>query len=226
MTRHKGELSNAAIDREWPHQVALHAGVCTMDQFHPKHDLASRLGCAPRGRIVNKLEPTGHFETYKLYCFRRREDAQAFIDVFGGRHFHPVADREGPKSRNVWKWREWGDPAERYPEIVARLERKRSWEPSLDADIRRLLGIGGETRFTRSQPEVEAFLAERLPQGAWEVMTAGEDFDARLRLSAEAPWHYAWSRRISAPDNEATALTLAYLRAIGDSFARPVAQAA
>jgi len=216
----KGELSSAQIDRDWPHQVALHAHVCTMDQFRPMHEFAVGLGAAPRIRTVTKSEPTGYTAPYNLFCFRAREDAQAFIDRFGGWHFDPVSDREKPKGRNVWTWREWGDPAERYPEIVARLEREVGWEPALDADIAMLLGLDQPIRFTIDQEAVEAFLREQLPDGAWEVTAEGGAFDARLRSSPEGSWFHAWDRRINGPGNAATALTLAYLRAIGGRFCR------
>jgi len=204
-------MSNAAIDRTWPFQVALHAELCTDDQFAPVRDLGRSLNAAPIWRHVIKKEVTGYQASYHLICFARREEAQTFIDRAGGRHFDPVCHREDPKRRNVWTWREWGEPAERHAEIVARLERVRSFEPTLDADIAILLGITRRIRFTACPEEVVGFLAARLPQGDFEYQSS-PNIDARVQHGANEPWRAACEGRTRPRDSVATALTLAFLR--------------
>lgn len=104
MSKRKGELSNAGIDRTWPFQVALHAEICTDDQFARVLDLGCSLNAGPIWRHVIKNEVTGYQASYHLICFARREEAQAFIDSAGGRHFDPACDREKPKKCNRWTY--------------------------------------------------------------------------------------------------------------------------
>lgn len=208
--RHKGALSDAAIDREWPHQVALHSELWLRHQYDGLRATALRLGCSPRGRQVTKMEATGYEALYLVTCFRTREAARAFIDECGGRHFDPIADRE-KRRRSVWTYREWGDPADRYPEIVARLEVARSWEPKLDADIAMLLGLPKPVRFTREQAEVEAFLCGFIPRGEWAAWQHPE-IDAKVRHDPDGAWRHARENVGLSRDNAATALTLAFLR--------------
>lgn len=85
-----------------------------------------------------------------------------------------------PKRRNIWTWCEWGSRSERYPEIVARLERVRSFEPPLDFDIAYLLDKP-RVRFTYCHADVEAFLATAIPAGEWIVKQTEQGFDAGVR---------------------------------------------
>jgi len=211
MSRRKGELSPATIDRRWPFQVALHAEVCTDDQFARLHDLGQSLKAAPRWRHIIKKEATGYEATYNLVCFARKEEAQAFIDQAGGRHFDPAKDREELKKRNIWTWHEWGTTRERYPEIIARLERVRGFEPSLDADITTLLGMRWRLRFTGSQEEVTGFLVGRLPQGDYEYQVSPH-INAWVRHGPDLPWRAACEGKTRPRDSVATALILAFLR--------------
>jgi hypothetical protein len=211
MSRRKGEISPAVIDRRWPFQVALHAEICTDDQFAPLHGLGQSLNAAPRWRHVTKKEATGYEATYNLVCFARKEEAQAFIDQAGGRHFDPVKDREGPKNRNIWTWHDWGEPHQRYSEIIARLERARGYEPPLDADIAMLLAMRWRLRFTGSLEEVTGFLVGRLPQGDFEYQLSPH-IDAWVRHAPDEPWRAACEGRTKPRDSLATALTLAFLR--------------
>ncbi|WP_144224649.1 hypothetical protein [Mesorhizobium amorphae] len=215
--RHKGIITDAGIDRRWPYQVALHAEVCAGDQFAEKHEFACTLNEAPRRRMVMKKEPTGYSQRYILFCFAAEEDADAFAIRFEGYHFDPTKDRVSRKS-NVWRWEGWGAPVRRYAEIVARLERVRSWEPSLDADIGCLLDVGLRTRFTRCRESVEDFLYWYIPLGEWHIVPNTE-FDARVRHYPEAAWRSACENRTKPRENEATALTLAFLRGCAYDFA-------
>lgn len=207
------------VDYTWPHQVAIHGEICRYDLFHPLHKLARQLGASPRARIVMKHEPHGYDQRYNLFCFSRREDAQTFIDRFGGEHFNPTTDRHPPRSRNGrWTKSDWGVPAERYAEIVTRLEWVKSWEPPLDADIAMLLGIRQKcVRFTRSHEEVQAFLAGRIPAGSWETQIHPH-YDARVRIAPDDAWRAACENTTPPRDCLATALTLAFLRALAPLF--------
>ena len=60
--RRKGELSSAAIDHGWPHQVVLPARLCERDGYNEIHDVLSRPDAllarsrAPsRGPVVSRL---------------------------------------------------------------------------------------------------------------------------------------------------------------------------
>jgi hypothetical protein len=44
--------------------------------------------------------PGARCESYHLYCFAMREDAEAFVDRFGGEHFDPTKDRGKGKQRD------------------------------------------------------------------------------------------------------------------------------
>jgi hypothetical protein len=46
--------------------------------------------------------PDGKAETYQLHCFADQEDAQAFIDEFGGVHFDPKREPGKGKLRGRW----------------------------------------------------------------------------------------------------------------------------
>jgi hypothetical protein len=92
----KGELSPAAVDRGWPHQVALRADVMVRD-FRLIADFCRDLSLCPRGHSVNDGK-----EWYTVYCFAAAEDATKFIARFGGERFNP-ADRG--RGRNWARWK-------------------------------------------------------------------------------------------------------------------------
>jgi len=52
LSRHKGALSNAALDRQWPHQVALTQDYVG-EHFRAIHQFADALTLAPRHRAVH-----------------------------------------------------------------------------------------------------------------------------------------------------------------------------
>lgn len=215
--RHKGIMSDALLDRLWPHQVALHADVCIEDQFAEKFNYARELGQAPRCRTVTKREPTGFGQKYVLFCFATREAAEAFAIRFDGYHFDPAKDRVSRKV-NLWKWEGWGERTKRYAEIVARFERVRSKEPSLDLDLGWLLDLSERVHFTSSRASVEEFFGRRIPLGEWEIIPNTE-YDARVRHHPDAAWRSACENRTRPRENEATALTLAFLRGCAYDFA-------
>ena len=50
--RRKGELSGAAIDRGWPHQVALAARLCERDGYNEMHQFCRHLTLCSRGHAL------------------------------------------------------------------------------------------------------------------------------------------------------------------------------
>lgn len=109
MSKRKGELSNAAIDRGWPHQVALLDDLCVWNNFTIVRRFCESLSIAPRSRSVIAVWPNRKQEDFRLHCFAERADAEAFAAEFGGVHFDPIKDRGKGKRRNAWirtgEWR-------------------------------------------------------------------------------------------------------------------------
>jgi hypothetical protein len=79
MPKRKGELSNAAIDRLWPHQVALLDDLCVMHNFQIIRHFCENLSIAPRERSVTAVWSNRKCEKFRLHCFAERADAEAFI---------------------------------------------------------------------------------------------------------------------------------------------------
>lgn len=80
----KGELSKSAIDREYPHQVALPATDVEGAGYHPRYDFADQLGACRRGHAFRRKDVE-----YVVICFRTREAADAFMERFGGEYVTP-----------------------------------------------------------------------------------------------------------------------------------------
>ena len=121
------------------------------------------LSVSPRGRSLTVIWPGDQCEEYRLYCFAKHDDAQAFIDRFGGEHFDPAKDRGKGKRRDYWIRETMGDRRQRFPEILGRLEQVLSVEPDLDRDISWLLSLPATLWFTRRRRDVESLLRSRLP---------------------------------------------------------------
>jgi hypothetical protein len=217
MSRRNGQLSNSMIDQEWPHQVAMHIDLVRGFRFEPQLQFSRSLSVSPRGRSLTVCWPGARCEGYHLYCFAKREDAQAFIGRFGGEHFDPAKDRGKGKQRDYWMRDNMGDRRQRYPEILGRLEQALGDEPSLDHDISWLLDISTAVWFTRHKRDVEAFLRARLPLAEWHI-DVEPAIDARLRAHPAADWHQAWRPPLPALKSEAIALSLAFLRSMGERF--------
>ena len=81
MIRRKGELSPAAIDRAWPHQVVLPASASRNGGYKVIHEFCKELTLCPRGHSVFCDE------WFDVYCFAEREHAEKFMARFGGRPF-------------------------------------------------------------------------------------------------------------------------------------------
>ena len=217
MSKRKGELTESSIDAKWPHQVAIHSELVRGFHFEPKMRFSRGLSLSPRGRSVTVMWPGMRCEDYRLYCFASREDAQAFIDRFGGEHFDPAKDRGKGKRRDYWVRGTMGDRGQRYPEILGRLEQALGEEPNLDVDMSWLLAIPTVVRFTRRRGEVEGFVRSRLPLAEWSI-DLEPTIDARLRAHPAAGWHRAWRPPLPVLKSDAIALSLAFLRSMGDQF--------
>jgi hypothetical protein len=93
--RRKGELSPAAIDRGWPHQIALPARSCENGGYEGIHAFCKELTLCARGHAVYDRE------WFHVYCFAKPEDAETFRQRFGGVKFDPAQRGKG----NNWaRW--------------------------------------------------------------------------------------------------------------------------
>lgn len=90
MVYRKGELSRGAIDRGWPHQVALEARHVRGDNYVKVHMFADRLSVCPRGHSFRRDDVD-----WVVLCFANEEDARLFASRFGG-------EMMGPKTRPRW----------------------------------------------------------------------------------------------------------------------------
>ena len=90
--RRKGELSSAAIDHGWPHQVVLPARMCERGGYNEIHQFCRDLTLGSRGHA---LYHDGH-------CFKEVADAQKFMERFGGEKFDPA---ERGRGTNWARWR-------------------------------------------------------------------------------------------------------------------------
>lgn len=102
MSRRKGELTPAAIDRGWPYQIALlqelSLGKLGSEQaeFCEKQKL---LRCV-RGHSVFYGD-----RHYNVHCFATKAGAEVFLERFGGEWFDP---RERGKGLNWNRWYKGG----------------------------------------------------------------------------------------------------------------------
>jgi hypothetical protein len=93
MVRRKGELSKAAIDRDWPHQVALAAEVVACANFVAINDVCreEKLSLFPRGH-----SNAGQGGGFVCYCFAERAHAERFQRRFGGEFADPATRPRWP----------------------------------------------------------------------------------------------------------------------------------
>jgi hypothetical protein len=80
----KGELSIAALDRSWPHQVAIPADECTGAIHVRIAEVCQGLSIAPR--TISYVEGDRYMT---VFCFADLEHAEAFANEFGGTIIHP-----------------------------------------------------------------------------------------------------------------------------------------
>ena len=94
--RRKGELSPAAVDQGWPHQVALPARFCERGGYQEIHDFCKDLTLCNRGHSVFHDK-----EWFHVYCFADPADADKFLQHFGGEKFNPAQRGKGAN------WARW-----------------------------------------------------------------------------------------------------------------------
>lgn len=82
--RRKGELSNTALDRGWPHQIVLRASACVGAVDQRITTFCEGLSVAPRGHTY--VSDDGYM---RVVCFAVRKDAEAFQREFGGSFIDP-----------------------------------------------------------------------------------------------------------------------------------------
>jgi hypothetical protein len=97
--RRKGELSPAAVDRGWPHQVALPACASRGGGYDAIHEFCKDLTLCPRGHSV-----AHNGRWYNVYCFANAADAETFMRRFGGETFDPKQRGKGSS------WAKWNKP--------------------------------------------------------------------------------------------------------------------
>jgi hypothetical protein len=95
--RRKGELSAAAVDRDWPHQVVLPARVNERGGYNEIHEFCRDLTLCSRG---HPLYHDGQW--FHVYCFKEAADAQKFMERFSGERFDPSQRGRG-RSWSNWK---------------------------------------------------------------------------------------------------------------------------
>lgn len=90
MVYRKGELSKSAIDRGWPHQVALEERFCTGHQYFTLRYFCEGLSLCDRGHCFCR---DGSY--FNVFCFAEATDAEKFQQRFGG-------ELMCPKTRPKW----------------------------------------------------------------------------------------------------------------------------
>lgn len=103
MGRRKGELTPNAVDRDYPHQIALTQDESGGANYETVHGFADTLSVARRGHhfVRDKVWHT-------VFCFAKREDAQVFHTRFGGEWFDPARRGRGRR------WHLLKDPKKRF----------------------------------------------------------------------------------------------------------------
>ena len=85
----EGRTLQAAIDRQWPHQVALKAPLGK--RLPDILEFCRRCGAAPRHPSFRRGD-----EDWVCIAFKVEADAHAFRDRFGGTPMKPAIGRSGP----------------------------------------------------------------------------------------------------------------------------------
>ncbi|QCL83893.1 hypothetical protein CFBP5875_04575 [Agrobacterium pusense] len=98
MNRRKGELTASAIDRGWPHQIALRESLSSGKRWMEMMEFCqkNRLMRCDRGHSVFFED-----EHYNVHCFATKQGAEAFLEKYGGEWFDP---RDRGKGLDWNKW--------------------------------------------------------------------------------------------------------------------------
>jgi hypothetical protein len=99
MVRRKGELIAAAMDRGWPHQVAVSAGECLGSHGRFMDAFCLDLSVCERHHSVFRQD-----KWWIVYCFADPADAEKFRARFGGEKFNPKHRGRGSN------WARWYKP--------------------------------------------------------------------------------------------------------------------
>ena len=86
VVRRKGELTKAAIDRGWPHQVALATLIPHLGDWH---DFCRDAGLSLCQRTTGFYRHVGAVIWYACFCFADQVDAEQFQARFGGAFVDP-----------------------------------------------------------------------------------------------------------------------------------------
>ena len=89
MSPSEDDPSAAEFDRRYPHQIILPSACYSGTNFRWAHAFCIGLSLAPRGHVVFEND-----DWHYVFCFAKREDAQALKERFGGRWFNASA-RDG-----------------------------------------------------------------------------------------------------------------------------------
>jgi hypothetical protein len=103
MSRRKGELTSAGIDRGWPHQVMLPANQCVGPNDKIMRDFCAELSLCSRGHSFVKND-----EWQRVLCFAEKDHAERFMAQFGGEWFDPATRGRGRR------WNRLREPKKRY----------------------------------------------------------------------------------------------------------------
>ncbi|MGE8944076.1 hypothetical protein ACO2I3_19395 [Leptospira interrogans] len=109
MSRRKGEITSAAIDRGWPHQVAL-AGTTVRANFVQIERRSRELGTAPRHHGYRR-----DHEDFIVYCFADEDPADIFAQAYDGQRMDPDTRPRWPARPSPKEARELRAAARRQP---------------------------------------------------------------------------------------------------------------
>jgi hypothetical protein len=95
----RGELSPAAVDRGWPHQVAMPAKISMGDGYNVVHGICEGLSLVPRGHRV--IGPDD--EWCRVFLFCREGSAEKLKQRFSGEWFDSAKRGNGGSSMTIWE---------------------------------------------------------------------------------------------------------------------------
>jgi hypothetical protein len=90
----KGELSKGAMDRQWPHQIALPAARCSGGNYVTIRLFCEGLSLCPR---THSFRQNDH--DMVVFCFANRAHAEQFRECFGGEFLDPTTRPKWPGSK-------------------------------------------------------------------------------------------------------------------------------